>query len=151
MCILSSVIIIVLLGGAYVWHSQNLRGNVPFDYRAFCGELTSKLSPTCIQAASFKFEPSGEFALKWLFHRAGKMPAFHFHAFIAGSLCLASEAEFVKISKQQNPVCFFSGRPSLLRQIKSSESWHPSHPTFRNSLGGKMNPKACPFQATGGI
>lgn len=111
MCILSSVISIVLLGGVHVWHFQNLRGNVPFDYRAFCSELTFKLTPTCIQAASFKFRLSGEFALKWIFHWTGKMLAFHFNVLPAGSICIASEAEFVKMCKQQNPMCFSRDGP----------------------------------------
>lgn len=110
----------ILLGGVHVWHSQNLRGNVPFDYRAFCSELTFKLTPTCFQAASFTFRLSGAFALKWIFHWTGKTLAFHFNVLTALSICIASEAEFVKICKQQNPMCFsradpvFWGRLSLV-------------------------------------
>lgn len=111
MCILSSAISIVLLGGVHVWHFQNLRGNVPFDYRAFCSELTFKLTPTCIRAVSFKFRLSGKCALKWLFHWTGKMLAFHFKVLTAGSICIASEAEFVKICKQWNPRCFSGNDP----------------------------------------
>lgn len=111
MCILSSVISIVLPGGVHVWHFQNLRGNVPFDCRAFCSELTFKLTPTCIRAVSFKFRLNGKCALKWIFHWTGKMLAFHFNVLTAGSICIASEAEFVKICKQQNPMCFSGNDP----------------------------------------
>lgn len=102
----------ILLGGVHVWLSQNLRGNVPFDYRAFCSELTFKLTPTCFQAAAFTFRLSGEFALKWIFQWTGKTPAFHFNVLTALSRCIASEAGFVKICKQQNPVWFSQADPA---------------------------------------
>lgn len=132
-------------GWVHVWHSQNLRGNVSFDYRALFSELTLKLTRTCIQAASLKFRLSGEFALKWIFHRTGKMLAFHFNVLSAGSICIASEAEFVKIRKQQNPVCFSLGWPSLLRHRKYSvEGDSQDIFRFRISLRGLVTLRACP-------
>lgn len=39
------------------------------------------------------------------------MLAFHCNVLTAGSVCIASEAEFVKMRKQQNPMCFSRDDP----------------------------------------
>lgn len=43
-----------------------------------------------------------------------RMPAFYIHVFLAGSLCLASKAEFVSICKLAKPMCFL-GRGSVAK------------------------------------
>lgn len=72
-----------------------------------------------------------------------RMPAFYIHVFLAGSLYLASKAEFVSICKLAKPMCFL-GRGSVARVTSKSSP-------FRISLKGKITLKAQPLWVTGGI
>lgn len=71
-----------------------------------------------------------------------RLPAFYFHVFLAGSLCLASKAEFVSICKLQSPCAFWGNE--VWQRVTSKPS------PFRISLKGKIALKVQPLRVTGG-